>query len=243
MTLNHLSFILGVQLSIILEVQLSIILEVQLSIILEVQLSIILEVQLSIVLEVQLSIILEVQLSIILEVQLSIILEVQLSIILEVQLSIILGVQLSIIFARPALLSSSRGPSRRLRTICYLCTASRQRGGANLRMWWVLTLISGVLLSLGVKQIRSPRVLRQYSNLEHLTRDGIHLDPHTPSSRDLSRLIQRIQILANTSTIASDHPVVAAVVQRWRAQSLPGERTDPYKIGLAIEGVTHKILQ
>lgn len=106
-------------------------------------------------------------------------------------------------------------------------------------MWWVLTLVSGVLLSLGVKHIRRPRVLRQYSNLDQLTRDGIHLDPHCPSSRDLSSLIQRIQILGNTSSIAPSHPVVEAVVQRWREQSQPGHRSDSHKIGLAIEGETH----
>ena len=97
-------------------------------------------------------------------------------------------------------------------------------------MWWVLTLISGMLLSLGVQQWR-PRVLRQYSSLDHLTRDGCTLESH---------LIQRFQILANTSSITSDHPTIEAVIKRWRSGSLPGQRSDGFKIGLSIEGInTH----
>lgn len=50
--------------------------------------------------------------------------------------------------------------------------------------------------------------------------------------------LSRVKVTANFSPITDEHPVVDAVLARWRAKSKPGRRSlgDVKKIALAIEG-------
>ena len=45
-----------------------------------------------------------------------------------------------------------------------------------------------------------------------------------------------IPVRGNCSKINENHPVVSAIVGRWKEKSLPGARSDNIRIGLAIEG-------
>ena len=50
--------------------------------------------------------------------------------------------------------------------------------------------------------------------------------------------LSKIKVIGNTSFVKDDHPVVQAILQRWRDNSKPGKRiaNDHHRIALAIEG-------
>ena len=48
--------------------------------------------------------------------------------------------------------------------------------------------------------------------------------------------LQDIQVVGNVTDVNPHHPVVQAVLERWRRDSKPGKRYDTHKIALAIEG-------
>lgn len=51
-------------------------------------------------------------------------------------------------------------------------------------------------------------------------------------------LLQDIQVIGNLSDVSDSHPVIQAVLERWKKESKPGKRfvDDKHKIALAIEG-------
>jgi predicted patatin/cPLA2 family phospholipase len=101
-------------------------------------------------------------------------------------------------------------------------------------MWWIVSLFSGVLLCLGLhSRIRTPVVLQRFTSLDEFILAGHH---HHMTSSKSYKAVRHIQVLSNTSTITSAHPVIQAVISRWKEGSTPGNRTDTRKIGLAIEG-------
>lgn len=50
------------------------------------------------------------------------------------------------------------------------------------------------------------------------------------------RALSRLSVVGKTAERVREHPVLEVLHARVRSQSQPGQRTDPYKIGLAIEG-------
>ena len=55
---------------------------------------------------------------------------------------------------------------------------------------------------------------------------------------DSSTRLQDIQVIGNIPNVTDDHPVIQAVLERWKRDSKPGKRyvDDKMKIALAIEG-------
>ena len=76
--------------------------------------------------------------------------------------------------------------------------------------------------------------------------DGVAADPrlHVEDVATFDKCIEEMDLKfdfvvnGNTSRTSANHPVVLAVIDRWRSQSLPGKRDskDENKIALAIEG-------
>ena len=105
-----------------------------------------------------------------------------------------------------------------------------------------------------------PSPLHRYSQFRLANRFSLHdtnkptlpLSPSAISAIKVLRIVQDIKdlravksfedlkyvkVYGNTSAITSDHPVIAAMMDRWSCNSKPGNRTDPHiKIALSIEG-------
>ena len=58
----------------------------------------------------------------------------------------------------------------------------------------------------------------------------------TPESKPIEKSKVKDEVVGNTQSIPNTHPVIDAVVKRWREGSKPGCRNDTNKIALSIEG-------
>lgn len=92
----------------------------------------------------------------------------------------------------------------------------------------IVTIID-VTLSLHTKTkfLNKPKITTLISNIESFE-----------SLQALPALPKDVVIIGNTSTITSNHPVIKAMIQRWKSKSKPTNRnnSDTMKIALSIEG-------
>ena len=61
------------------------------------------------------------------------------------------------------------------------------------------------------------------------------------NTKELQRIenienLKYVKVYGNVSSIPSDHPVIQAMLSRWKSNSKPGNRLDSNRIALSIEG-------
>ena len=99
-----------------------------------------------------------------------------------------------------------------------------------------VTYIFGVffLISISSACARQNPVVRKSLLSKRIIKDLKSIN----TSGDYIKRYKNSVVVGDTTAIGPDHPVIQAVVDRWKSDSKPGKRAadDKYKIALSIEG-------
>ena len=111
-----------------------------------------------------------------------------------------------------------------------------------------MLLWAGTLLLLpAIKQRWQSKGIRRNSNSNHFqkmqvtdltTFENLVAQLNTDTDNRITTRLQDIQVIGNIPNVTDEHPVIQAVLERWKRDSKPGKRyvDDKMKIALAIEG-------